>query len=111
MEPVGLDRLHQLSDRILTADLPDDAREELISEYSDAFGAFLDARSDQPHLGLEAETLEALLKNHEQIVACAESLKMKTKDAIGTLRKRGKAIMGYVDTLPRRVSTIGTRKL
>ena len=111
MKPVEIDRLHELSGCILTADLSDEAREELIVEYSDAFGEFLDARKDLPHLGLEAEVLQTLLKKHEQVVARAEQLKIQTKDALGSLRRRGKAIIRYVDTLPRRVSTIGTRKL
>lgn len=89
-----------------------DLRIDAVEKYTSAFdrwfqhhGAALAALPET-----ERATLSSLVKLHERILTLAESMRESTAVDIRHLKAKGKGIMAYVDTLPKRISRGPTRK-
>jgi hypothetical protein len=86
-----------------------------LEQYCDAFADWekswkrsLDGRGQLPLK--EIELGRRIVAQHGKVIELAEEMRTHVDRSLKTLRARGKGLRAYTDHLPKRISTIKTRK-
>lgn len=88
-----------------------DSRIILLTAYIEAFNCLFQAVEDKSiSPPLKVADIEEVTFNHQRVIAIALSLLGDTSSELRQLQSRGKAILAYTDTLPKRVSMRGKKK-
>jgi len=105
--------LLQLARRVLSLPEGDDQLGAL-EEYVEALEGWLKEHDHELRIKkndiCNAAEVEDLVKSHAEVMCSVQALLTNTSDKLGELRRRAKAIMAYVDVLPKKISMSGTRK-
>ena len=99
------DELLELGRKILDEAHDPDAATNLLDQYAGLFGRWHDAEGPgSPSAMLVASELEEIQTVHDAVLAYATALKDATEKSMKGMKQRGRTILAYVDTLPKRVS-------
>ena len=107
-----LSHLVSLARRVLGAASEEETLEGIV-RYSEAFEKWADEFLG-PHkdvLASKRAELKELQVLHAQVIARAEQLKSRVSQAMRKLKKKGKGILAYTDTFPKRIGSMRPRKL
>ena len=107
-----LNALIAMADHLLLSGQTAEAVEDL-EKYAIAFNLWYDnyqtsTKQEKP-LNSREELIQ-LLDRHEKVMEFSESLKSAIPEEMAKLRQKGKGIMAYTDTLPKKISFTKTRK-
>jgi hypothetical protein len=83
--------------------------EKYADSFSEWYGAYQKSLEQNKPLNTKEE-LEMLLTRHEKVMELSESLKESIPDEMAKLKNKGKGIMAYTDTLPKKISFTKPRK-
>ena len=97
------------AEAVIASDSDVDERISQLTSYVDSFNLLFKEIEAQAIQADRAE-LEILAALHEQVIGVAVSLLGGTSVDLRDLQKKGKAILAYTDTLPKRVSMRGKKK-
>lgn len=93
------------------ADRPVDETIDSIERYSERFTDWFERNRAAIEQGaMQSPELSELLSLHERIVDLVSRLMNDTSSRRSELKRRGKGILSYLDTLPRRLSVTGMKK-
>ena len=102
------EELIQQAQAILTAeDLSIDKKLDAIEVYSTNFRAFEEAGGLQE---MTAEPLQNLSALHGEVLVLATKLLSGLSGDLQALQTRGQAVLKYLDTLPKRISSVKPKK-
>ncbi len=82
----------------------------LIEDYTEAFAALQNPETGELPNDLDPEQLEILQDLHTAVLRKAHNYKQSTSSDMVHLRKRGKGLKSYIDTLPKSISRRRPRK-
>lgn len=100
-------RLIRLADEVLAEGIAPDDLIERMEAYSQALEAWLGSGQD---LSGREGAYPQLNEKHTLVLSRAESLRDLTSQELKDLKTRGRGIMAYIDTLPKRLSAFRMRK-
>lgn len=80
---------------------------DLIEAYSASFSEWLSGENASQ---IDEQQLLTLNQLHQRILETAKQLQNDTSGELARLRHRGKGILRYIDTLPKRISVRRSRK-
>lgn len=112
---IDLKPLLDLAGRIIAQEHPEADLLGLIEEYSARFTEWHESAEAGGDLSLleksfGAANLKLLSERHRLVIAKVASLKEGTAEDLRNLKRRGKGIMAYTDTMPKRISLRKDRK-
>ncbi|MCB0329070.1 MAG: hypothetical protein KDD70_05390 [Bdellovibrionales bacterium] len=85
-----------------------------VDEFLDALARYSACFADLQEVSgldsLDESELRDLNTVHSEVLAIAKALEPRLSEDMAGLRKKGKALMGYLDILPRRISSRRPRK-
>lgn len=103
-----LEKLIELADRALEANLRSSEAPELIEAYAEAFSKW---ESGHKKLGSADEArLKELSAKHAALIGRLATMKEATAGDIRRLKLKGKGILAYTDILPKKISVTRKRK-
>lgn len=102
-------QLLALAEEALVVEGTSEATVDRVARYAEALQIFQDEQSSKNSTHNEEE-LQRLAELHSQILKRADTLRQATGDELKHLKRRGKAIMAYVDKLPRNIGIQRGRK-
>ncbi len=117
VEPNLRQELLALGEALVARGIEDQELPDLIHQYSELFDSwfasanFSSPEPDTSKMAGEMRTaLGPVLAIHEAVLALASRAKDLTEAELKSLRTRGKGILAYVDTMPKKVSLTRGRK-
>lgn len=99
--------LIQLADVIFEADIPLEEVLNRLDAYATLFDVWYAAHSDKLSSDAEVALLE---ERHHKVIECAAELLKGTSAELAKLKLKGKGILAYTDTLPKKISFRRPRK-
>ncbi len=106
------DLLALASDALAGTALPPDEFLNKVAAYAESFEIWKLSHSQELSGSIPAANLpefQSLAEAHAKIVDRVEELKSKTEFDLKHIKRKGKGIMAYTDTLPKRIS-ISTKR-
>lgn len=107
------EKLIALAEEILSSELSQDQQVSLIQAYAEAFDSWFASRKDGNDKSLiqsERDRVEKLHELHSSVIEKALAFQAQTSDTLRKLRKRGKGILAYAGSAPKRSSTAPRKK-
>lgn len=99
------------AENFLSSEADIDTRITQLTVYTEAFnGLFKAIQEKSISPPLTADDLQPIAELHQRVLAQAVSLLGDTSGELRQLQSRGKAILAYTDTLPKRVSIRGKKR-
>ena len=114
MPKSAIEELISLADGVLSKSDDSEVALEKIEEYTEKFSSWYNEHFASLEEGDIQEDVISLLQQlneqHGKVLALAEDLRESITDDRRELKRKGKGIMAYIDTLPKRLSLRRTRK-
>ena len=104
-----IDELITLADRALESEMGSDAFISCVEQYLSAFRQWIDA-FDGDSQETQARQTKLLQTKHDEILLRAKEAAAGTMQNLKGLRQRGKALVSYIDTLPKQISRTKVKK-
>jgi hypothetical protein len=105
-----LSDLLQKAEEILRSDPDSPELVGLVESYTEHFERWQSLVGETLANVLSSPQGEELVRVHAAVLARAQSAQGDVAQALKGLRKRGKGILAYTDTFPKRIATIRPRK-
>ncbi len=93
------------AEKILSCESEDEEIIKLLPVYIEAFDRWMKDPGS-----MDKEVLEKLHRYHGEVLEKAISIKSATREAMKSLRQRGRGLKAYIDHYPKRVSLRRGRK-
>ena len=105
-----LQTIIDLANQIISGVLDSESQVAAVESYADKFAQWFSHFEKNGVSSADEKSLKELSSKHEKVLAIAVSLKDDAADSMQEFRARARAIMKYVDQLPRKISLKRTRK-
>ena len=113
LSSAAIQDLLELASKVNAQEYPSAEAIEALADNSDAFAPWFPSHNGELDISLENPQRDLLLdleQRHAQVLKKAELLLEKTSDTLKKMKVRGKTILAYTDSLPKRISLYKQRK-